>query len=302
MTKILKSNVRVAMFAYQGAGKTTYIAAVNKIGQKSLVKNCNGKLRITGCTQDWLLKQVAKDIIKGRTIQRPTRTEIDYDYNLNFKSSAYLWHQNVGGLSIHDDRGGRFDCLQDDNFIPDSSFIASLLPHEENTINAILVLFDMRQFSAQPLTKVTGKNKYLTRNKIYAFLKSLRQAVNMPIAIAINHCVDESGEEVSGIPEAKKALESWIADLYRDIDVAFRPRVYFIDSVAALKGDAKWQSNLGYPLLDILVSYIKRADCQERDSGFSGWFGNFAFGRKNNERKVCHDFIASELNQEARKW
>lgn len=285
---IIKENLKALFWAHSGAGKTTFCAALQEVGRGNLAKSGAERIFLAG-REDPRLRDIAKSVHMGRSIYRGTQNKTIYEYVLRFKGDSLAWSQPLCNYSLVDFRGGDFDGMQELNYRGDPDAIFSLKVRDED-INAIFLLFSLDQFDGNTPLIEENANKYDHREKILNFLQTVHKIVeetNIPLVIAVNHCVENGRERTELIREAKGALNGWVKRIFSKQT----PNIYFIDSVEAIVRSGRWRVGISFPILDLIGQALLAAQTRPR-SGLK----SFVYDDAYKLRKECLDFVFKTTN------
>lgn len=288
--EIVDKKINVLLWSFQGCGKTTYAAASTECGtRRGGFAKSDGAYISLRKSKNTTLQNVADNIKKGKQVYMGTRRTTTYSYELLFKSTRNAWGQPLATLNLLDYRGGDFDTMQEVGVKNPQA--AKQLQAIGNTINAIILLFSLEQFGEdEPLCR-RNENRYHHRDMIYHFLVSVRNLVrggNVPLVIAVNHCVQNGVEQEALIDEARESFDVWIGDVFRDVR---KPNIYFIDSIEALRSGGKWRDSIGLPMLDLIAQFLDMAQAQHRKIGHT-----WVYGDTTQLQMECSKLIATAIN------
>lgn len=287
-----KKNINVLLIAHKGCGKSTWAAAIESaaLSRGGLLGAKDATIKIKRSNR--YLQTIANGVCMGEDNTYGTKRPVVYEYRLLYKLPQNINARELCIMNVHDFNGGLFDAMQEHDFSGSQENMAQLCGEG---YNGIVLLFSLKQFFGCKNYPIqcgakqgkACKNfepykpkiiqcyshedcKYTNRFAVWQMLNSVKmltKKLNIPIVIAVNHCDDEYGNKADRqrmITEARQVLSAYIEDIFADVQDAYIPRVYFIDSVTAIKGGKPWISTVALPLLDLMIPYLS-ASLIERD-------------------------------------
>lgn len=117
-------------------------------------------------------------------------------------------------------------------------------------------------------------------------MKKLIKGANARLYIVITHAALVGTNELAA---AAAFLKEQIDDVFQG---ERRPEFFFVDSVAAIKGERKWQRATLRPFLALLYDFLAKAPCVNEGN----WLQGFIYGKNKDTNDDAKNAIARQLN------